>query len=58
MRTWHRRDTGWFAHALTPRRARIRVPGLEADVTFEDVAGAMGGLAATLQLDREQVGTT
>jgi hypothetical protein len=37
VRTWYRRDTGWFGHALRSRRARIRVPGLEADVTIEDI---------------------
>jgi len=37
VRTWHRRDDGWFGHAVNSRRARIRVPGLEADVTVEDV---------------------
>ena len=37
VRTWYRRDTGWFGHALRSHRARIRVPGLEADVTVEDV---------------------
>ena len=37
VRTWHRRETGWFGHVLDSRRARIRVPGLEADVVVEDV---------------------
>jgi len=37
VRTWYRRDTGWFGHVITSHRARIRVPGLEADVTVEDV---------------------
>ena len=37
VRTWYRRDTGWFGQVLASRRARIRVPGLEADVTVEDV---------------------
>jgi hypothetical protein len=37
VRTWYRRDTGWFGQVLTSRRARIRVPGLEADVAVEDV---------------------
>ena len=37
VRTWYRRDTGWFGHALRSHRARVRVPGLEADVTVEDV---------------------
>jgi hypothetical protein len=37
VRTWHRRQTGWFGHVLDSRRARVRVPGLEADVTVDDV---------------------
>jgi hypothetical protein len=37
VRTWHRRDTGWFGQALRSHRARIRVPGLEADVVVEDI---------------------
>ncbi len=37
VRTWYRRDNGWFGHVLDSRRARIRVPGLEADVDVEDV---------------------
>jgi hypothetical protein len=40
VRTWYRRDTGWFGHAVRSRRARIRVPGLEADVTIEDIGDA------------------
>ena len=40
VRTWYRRDTGWFGDALRSRRARIRVPGLEADVTIEDIGDA------------------
>ena len=27
VRTWCRRETGWFGHVLASRRARIRVPG-------------------------------
>ncbi|GAB2613483.1 DUF2255 family protein [Kribbella endophytica] len=37
VRTWYRRDTGWFAHVLESHRACIRVPGLQADVSVEDV---------------------
>ncbi len=37
VRTWYRRDSGWFAHALDSRRARIRVPDLVLDVTVEDL---------------------
>lgn len=37
VRTWHRRDNGWFGHVLESRRARIRVPGLDATVAVHDV---------------------
>jgi hypothetical protein len=37
VRTWYRRETGWFGQVLASHRARIRVPGLEADVAVEDV---------------------
>jgi hypothetical protein len=37
VRTWHRRDTGWFGHALATRTAHIEVPGLDTDVTVEDI---------------------
>ena len=37
VRTWHRRDTGWFGQVLRVPRARVRVPGLEADVAVYDV---------------------
>ena len=42
VRTWYRRDTGWFGRALRSRRARVRVPGLEADVVVHDVGDAAG----------------
>jgi hypothetical protein len=37
VRTWYRRDTGWFGQVVDSRRARIGVPGLEVDVVVEDV---------------------
>jgi hypothetical protein len=37
VRTWYRRETGWFGHVLKSRRARVRVPGLEADVAVTDI---------------------
>ncbi len=43
VRTWYRRDTGWFGHVLESRKARIRVPGLEARVAVEDVGADSGG---------------
>lgn len=37
VRTWYRRESGWFGHVLDSHRARIRVPGLETDVAVDDV---------------------
>jgi hypothetical protein len=48
VRTWYRRDTGWFGHVLASRQARIRVPGLEADVAVEDVGEGTHGLRAAV----------
>lgn len=39
VRTWQRRDNGWFGRAVSSRRAWIRVPGLECEVAVEDVGG-------------------
>ena len=44
VRTWHRRTTGWFGRVLDAHRARVRVPGLEADVVVEDVGAGPGPL--------------
>lgn len=46
VRTWYRRDSGWFAHVLDARRARIRVPGLELDVLIADVGASTAQLHA------------
>jgi hypothetical protein len=46
VRTWFRRDTGWFGQVLALQRARIRVPGLEADVDVEDVGEGIPELRA------------
>lgn len=40
VRTWYRRDTGWFGQVLAAPRARVRVPGLERDVAVEDIGDA------------------
>ncbi|CAN5396011.1 DUF2255 family protein [soil metagenome] len=40
VRSWYRRDTGWFGRAVASGRARIQVPGLESDVSVEDLGGA------------------
>ena len=44
VRTWYRRDTGWFGHALRSRSARVRVAGLEADAAIEDIGEGPAGL--------------
>jgi hypothetical protein len=46
VRTWHRRDTGWFGQVLNSRRARIRVPDLEADVAVDDIGEREADLRA------------
>jgi hypothetical protein len=46
VRTWHRRTTGWYGHVLAEPRARVRVPGVEADVTVEDIGDGPGDLRA------------
>jgi hypothetical protein len=48
VRTWYRRDTGWFGQVLASNRARIRVPGLEADVAVEDVGEGTPELRASI----------
>ena len=48
VRTWHRRPTGWFGQVLTEPRARVRVPGLEADVVVEDVGEGSGQLRSSV----------
>ena len=37
VRTWHRRENGWFGRVVGSGRARIRVTGLEVDVVVEDI---------------------
>lgn len=46
VRTWYRRTTGWFGHVLETGRARVRIPGLEADVVVEDVGAGPAELRA------------
>jgi hypothetical protein len=46
VRTWWRRDDGWFGHVVHSRRARIRVPGLEAGIVIEDVGDDKAELRA------------
>ena len=37
VRSWHRRETGWFGRAVTTGRARIRATGLETDAAVVDL---------------------
>jgi hypothetical protein len=48
VRTWYRRDDGWFGHAVESRRARIQIPGLAADVAVEDVGDDKSDLRASV----------
>jgi hypothetical protein len=48
VRTWHRRSTGWFGRILRTERARIRVPGAEAEVRAEDVGAKPSTLRAAV----------
>jgi hypothetical protein len=48
VRTWYRRETGWFGQVLGSRRARVRVPGLETDVAVDDVGEGPAGLRADI----------
>jgi hypothetical protein len=40
VRSWYRRETGWFGDAVLARRAHIRVLGMAATVTVEDLGQA------------------
>lgn len=35
VRTWHRRETGWYGRAVRTRRARLRVSGETVDVMVD-----------------------
>jgi hypothetical protein len=48
VRTWYRRSTGWYGRILKTQRARVRVPGVEAEVHAEDVGAEPSTLRATV----------
>ena len=48
VRTWYRREDGWFGEMLGSRRARIHVSGLEVDVAVEDVGEDRAELRANV----------
>jgi hypothetical protein len=47
VRTWYRRE-GWYGRALRSGRAQIGVPGVQADVTVEDVGPGSADLRAAV----------
>lgn len=49
VRTWHRRDTGWYGRAVRAGDARIRLDDVETDVSVDDVGA--GDSAGTLRRD-------
>ena len=49
VRTWHRRDTGWFGRAVASRRARVRVPGVEVDVRVTDLGPGDADVRARIE---------
>ena len=58
VRTWYRRETGWFGRALQSGRARVRVPGLEMDVTIEDVGADQDGVDAAYEAKYRRYGAS
>ncbi|ACY23728.1 Uncharacterized conserved protein UCP028498 [Gordonia bronchialis DSM 43247] len=46
VRTWYRRDTGWYGRAVRSGRARLRLNGTDLDVRVDDVGGDTETLAA------------
>ena len=63
VRTWYRRDNGWFGPVLDSRRARVRVPGLDATVTVQDLgkeddAELRGGVDAAYRAKNGRYGST
>ena len=48
VRTWYRRDTGWFGAAVLSRRACVQVPGLTAEVAVDPVGDADPELRAAV----------
>ena len=49
VRTWYRRDDGWFGRAVDSRRARVEIAGLEAaDVAVDDIGDDKSDLRARI----------
>src|ERR1035437_6897968 len=45
VRTWHRRENGWFGRVVSSGRARVRVTGLEVDVVVEGTGAEVSSQA-------------
>ena len=57
VRTWYRRPSGWFGAVVDSGWARVRVPGLEATVSVDDVGEGPGELRAQVdQAYRDKYG--
>jgi hypothetical protein len=56
VRTWYRRTTGWFGRILRTEQARIRVPGVEADVRADNVSAESSLRAAVDDAYRAKYG--
>jgi len=56
VRTWRRRETGWYSGALRSGEARVTVPGLEVHVSVTDVSGDPAVRAAVDDAYRRKYG--
>lgn len=56
VRSWHRRDTGWFGAAIRTRRASVRIPGLVDEVVIVDVGNDIELVAAVDAAYRSKYG--
>jgi hypothetical protein len=58
VRTWYRRSSGWFGQVTNTGEGRIRVPGLELDVTVADLGDEDPDLRAAVDdVYRSKYGT-
>lgn len=48
VRTWHRRDTGWFGDAVRSGQARIAVAGGSVEVKVDDLAADDAALSVAV----------
>ncbi|MEE3852100.1 DUF2255 family protein [Gordonia sp. LSe1-13] len=48
VRTWYRRDTGWYGRAIQSRSARVRLGGMQTDVVVSDVGDIEGEIRSAV----------